>query len=178
MNILVLNGSPRKNGNVAKALRREVEKLTGKAGSDGNQVIWEDICDLNFDFCRGCMACRSKSDCILPRDYAHKIAEEIKKCDMIFAGTPVYWGNINGKLKSLFDRLVGVMMAESKMGIPRPLHKGKKAIIVTSCTTPFPFNYLCGQSGGAVRALREILKSSGFKVVKKVNITNTKRRGL
>lgn len=177
LNILVLNGSPRKNGNVARALRREVEKQTGKADADGCQVIWEDIYDLKFDFCRGCMACRSKSDCILPPDDAHKIAEEIKKCDMIFAGTPVYWGNMNGKLKSLFDRLVGILMAESKLGIPRPLHKGKKAIIVTSCTTPFPFNYLCGQSGGAVRALKEILKSSGFKVVKKVNISNTKKRG-
>lgn len=178
MNILVLNGSPRKNGNVTRTLRREVEKIAGKAGTDGCQVIWEDIYDLNFDFCRGCMACRAKSSCILPPDDAHKIAEEIKKCNMIFVGTPVYWGNMNGKLKSLFDRLVGVMMAESKMGIPRPLHKGKKAVIVTSCTTPFPFNYICGQSGGAVRALREILKSSGFKVVRKVNISNTKRRGL
>ena len=174
MNILVLNGSPRKNGNVARALQREVEKLTGKAGPETCQVVWEDVCDLSFDFCKGCMACRSKAVCILPLDHAHKIAEEIIKCDMLLAGTPVYWGNMNGKLKSLFDRLVGVMMAESKMGIPRPLHKGKKAIIVSSCTTPFPFNYLCGQSSGAVRALKEILKSSGFKIVKKVNISNTK----
>lgn len=35
---------------------------------------------------------------------------------MIIVGTPVYWGNMNGKLKSLFDRLVGIMMAESKSG--------------------------------------------------------------
>ncbi|EID86062.1 NADPH-dependent FMN reductase [Treponema sp. JC4] len=184
MNILVLNGSPRKNGNVAKTLRRQLEKLTASvaAGTDSNeggcQVIWEDVCDLSFDFCKGCMACRSKSDCVMQLDDAHKIACEIKNCDMIFVGTPVYWGNMNGKLKSLFDRLVGVMMAESKMGIPRPIHKGKKAVIVTSCTTPFPFNYICGQSIGAVRAVKEILKSSGFKVVRKVNISNTKRRGL
>ena len=174
MNILVLNGSPRKNGNVSKALRREIEKITEK--TEGAEVVWEDVCDLDFDFCKGCMACRAKTDCVLSRDDAHKIAEEIKKCDMIFAGTPVYWGNINGKMKALFDRLVGVLMAESKMGIPLPLHKGKKAVIVTSCTTPFPFNYLCGQSSGAVRALKEILKSSGFKIAKTINISGTKRK--
>ena len=151
MKILVLNGSPRKNGNVAKTLRREVEKMSEKY--ENCQVIWEDVCDLRFEFCKGCMACRAKGECVLEKDDAHKIAEEIKNCDMIFAGTPVYWGNVNGKMKALFDRLVAVMMAESKSGIPLALHKGKKALIVTSCTTPFPFNYLCGQLAKAWRLI-------------------------
>ena len=112
----------------------------------------------------------------MPEDDAHKIAQEIDNCNILIAGTPVYWGNMNGKLKSLFDRQVGTMMKESKFGSPLPLHKGKKAIVVTSCTTPFPFNYLCGQSTGAVRAVKEILKSSGFKIIKTKNISNTKKR--
>ena len=174
MKILVLNGSPRKNGNVASLLRKESDRLLKK--NPGAQIIWEDVSDLNFAFCHGCMACRSKSSCVLPQDDAHKIEKEIKECDLLLVGTPVYWGNMNGKLKSLFDRLVGVMMEESKLGIPLPLHKGKKAVIVTSCTTPFPFNYICGQSSGAVRAVREVLKSSGFKVIKKINLSNTKKR--
>lgn len=178
MNILVLNGSPRKNGNVAKALRTEV-KLFCTDKIPENTVYWHDISDLNFDFCRGCMACRSiekKGACILAKDDAHKIAEEIKNCGMIFVGTPVYWGNLNGKLKALFDRLVGVMMGETRMGIPVPLQKGKKAVIVTSCTTPFPFNYICGQSTGAFHALKEILKSSGFKIIRTKNIAGTKKK--
>ena len=174
MKILVLNGSPRKNGNVACLLKKESDRLLQK--KPGAEIIWENICDLNFAFCHGCMACRSKGSCILPQDDAHKIENEIKDCDMLIVGTPVYWGNMNGKLKCLFDRLVGVLMGESKLGIPIPLHKGKKAIIVTSCTTPFPFNYICGQSSGAVRAVREVLKSSGFKVIRKINLSNTKKR--
>ena len=160
MNILVLNGSPRKNGNVESALKKEVERFSKKHTG----------CSIT------CMSCRSNKDCILKNDDAHKIAEEIKNCDILFTGTPVYWGNMNGKLKSLFDRLVGILMAESKTGIPKPLHKGKKAVIVTSCTTPFPFNYICGQSTGAVKAVKEILKSSGFKIIRKVNISNTKNK--
>ena len=174
MKILVLNGSPRKNGNVAKTLRRETEKIQRRNGPC--EIVWKDVQDLGFDFCKGCMACRSKGKCTMPDDDAHRVADEINSCDMIFVGTPVYWGNMNGKLKSLFDRLVGNLMAESKMGIPIPLHKGKKAVIVTSCTTPFPFNYLCRQSTGAVRAVKEILKSSGFRIIKKVNISNTKNK--
>lgn len=174
MKILVLNGSPRKNGNVAGLLKKESDRLLQK--NPDAEIIWENVCDLNFSFCHGCMACRSKESCILPQDDAHKIEKEIKECNLLMVGTPVYWGNMNGKLKCLFDRLVAVMMGESKMGIPLPLHKGKKAIIVTSCTTPFPFNYICGQSSGAVRAVREVLKSSGFKVIRKINLSNTKKR--
>lgn len=174
MTILILNGSPRKNGNVAHLLKKESDKMLKK--NPDTQIIWENVSDLNFNFCHGCMACRSKATCVLPQDDAHKIEKEIKECDMLIVGTPVYWGNMNGKLKCLFDRLVAVMMGESKHGIPLPLHKGKKAIIVTSCTTPFPFNYICGQSTGTVRAVREVLKSSGFKVIKKINLSNTKKR--
>ena len=174
MTILILNGSPRKNGNVVRLLKKESDKMLKK--NPDTQIIWENVSDLNFNFCHGCMACRSKATCVLPQDDAHKIEKEIKECDMLIVGTPVYWGNMNGKIKCLFDRLVAVMMGESKHGIPLPLHKGKKAIIVTSCTTPFPFNYICGQSTGAVRAVREVLKSSGFKVIKKINLSNTKKR--
>lgn len=174
MKILVLNASPRKNGNISKLLKKEADRLLNK--NPGAELVWENVCDLNFNFCHGCMTCRSKGSCILPEDDAHKIEKEIKECDLLMTGTPVYWGNMNGKLKCLFDRLVAVMMGESKLGIPLPLHKGKKAVIVTSCTTPFPFNYICGQSTGAVRAVREVLKSSGFKVIRKVNLSNTKKR--
>lgn len=173
MKVLVLNGSPRKNGNVAKTLKRETEKFQQK--HDACEIIWKDVCDLNFGFCKGCMACRSIGKCVMPEDDAHKIAEELSGCSMIFVGTPVYWANMNGKLKALFDRLVATFMAESKHGIPKPLHKGKKAVIVTSCTTPFPFNYLCGQTSGAVRAVKEVLKTSGFKIIKKINLSNTKK---
>ncbi len=172
MNILVLNGSPRKNGNVAKMLRKEAEKYS----ASDNQIIWHDVSDLNFSFCKGCMACRSKSNCVLREDDAHKIAQEIKNCSLLIVGTPVYWGNMNGKLKSLFDRIVYVMMGEKKYGIPFPLNKGKKAVIITSCTTPFPFNYICHQSTGAGKALKEILKCSGFKIIRTKNLAGTKEK--
>ena len=179
MTILVLNGSPRKNGSVAKLLEKEVERFSKKELSRTGQevsVIWENAHDLKFAHCSGCMACRSKGACVLPSDDAHRIVGEIKNCDALFVGTPVYWGNMSGELKLLFDRLVYAMMGESRLGIPIPLHRGKKAFVVTACTTPFPFNYFCSQSTGAFRAAKEILKSSGFKIVRKVHLAGTKRQ--
>lgn len=170
MKILVLNGSPHQNGSTGNTLKT----LLSSYKNDENQIVFHNVHDLTFDFCKGCKACRKNGKCLLPQDDAHKIAEEINWCDMLIIGSPVYWGNISGKLKALFDRLVGTLMTESKNGIPQPLQKGKKSIIVTSCRTPYPFNYLFGQSTGAERALKEILKYSGFKIVKKVHKANSK----
>ena len=105
-----------------------------------------------------------------------EVIDGMKEAGFSTVRVPVYWGNMNGKLKSLFDRIVYVMMGESKFGIPLPLNKKKKAIIVTSCTTPFPFNYLCRQSTGATKALKEILKYSGFKIIRTKNLAGTKEK--
>ncbi len=175
MKFLVLNGSPRKNGNVAKTLKSQIDFFSRKFGNEKIETKWIDVQDLQFDFCKGCMACRSRGHCQMQADDAHKIEEELKTCDYLFVGTPVYWANMNGKLKALFDRLVAIFMGESKSGIPVPLNKGKKAVIVTSCTTPFPFNYLCGQTSGAVRSVKEILKTAGFKICRTVNHAGTKK---
>lgn len=170
MKFLILNGSPRKNGKVSRMLHLIEEALV----ADGNSAEFSDVASLTFKACTGCMACRSKKSCVLPQDDAHTIARKIQECDGIIVGSPVYWGNINGQLKCLFDRMVGVMMGESAHGMPIPLHKGKKAAIVTSCTTPFPFNILAGQTTKAERALTEILSYSGFKLRAKLRLAGTK----
>ena len=170
MNILILNGSPRSNGKVSTLLHY-AESIFKE---NEHTVDYIDVCSINFSCCKGCMACRTKGTCMLPQDDAHIIENKITKCDLLIVGTPVYWGNMNGRLKCLFDRLVGVMMAESKYGIPIPLHKNKKAMVVIACTTPFPFNIFAGQSTKAFTAIREILHYSGFKITGKIILAGTK----
>ena len=88
---------------------------------------------------------------------------------------PCYWGNMPGQLKIIFDRIVYGMIGEDTRGLPLPLHKGKKAILISTSTTPFPFNILFGQSRGAIKAMREILKWSGFKVVSAIELGGTRQ---
>ena len=70
---------------------------------------------------------------------------------------------ING-MDWLFERLVPVFMGESALGLPQPRQKGKRALVIAACTTPWPFNILARQSRGAVRSVREILGTGGMKV--------------
>lgn len=67
-------------------------------------------------------------------------------------------------------------MGESSFGIPIPLMKGKKSVILTACTTPFPFNYLAGQTSGLVKAIKEILKSSGVRITSVIAVAGTKTK--
>ena len=173
MKVLILNGSPRKSGKVSQILHTMEKRLQ----DDGNETEFVDVNMLNFKCCIGCMKCRKSGNCILPLDDAHNIGEALQNCDAVIVGSPVYWGNINGKLKCLFDRQVAVMMGENKMGIPIPLLKGKKAIVVNTCTTPFPFNILAGQSTKAYTAVKEILSYSGVKIKGKLMIGGTKNMG-
>ena len=65
----------------------------------------------------------------------------------------------------------------TKLGIPKPLLKGKKAYIVVTCTTPFPFNILAGQSTKAISAIKEVLATAGFKIKGKFVLAGTKDMG-
>ena len=170
MNMLIINGSPRKRGNISRMLDAMEEEAKGR----GFDTTCISVSDLKVATCTGCMICRTRLQCTLPEDDAQRVLRLIEACDVLVVGAPCYWGNIPGQLKVLFDRIVYGMMGESSNGIPKPLHKGKKAILVSTCTTPFPFNILFNQSRGAVRALKEILKWSGFKVAATVQQGGTK----
>lgn len=178
MKCLVLNASPRPKGIISQAVDAFVEGVGSSTGEnpvvDVDSVEVINVRDLDCRPCRGCMFCRSHGDCCLPVDDAHRLAEKIRRCDILVVAAPVYWGNIPGTLKVLFDRMVYALMGESKLGIPKPLHKGKRAYIITACTTPFPFNVICGQSKGVVHALKEILGTAGFRICGKVVVPGTK----
>ena len=170
MKLLVINASPRRSGCVSSML--DMVKVTAEA--EGAEVSVICVADLSVRSCTGCMSCRSKLECVLPEDDAQRVLRLIREADAVVIGTPCYWGNIPGNLKVLFDRMVYGLMGESRRGLPLPLHKGKRAATIATCSTPWPFNILFRQSRGAVNALREILKWSGFRIVATVEKGGTK----
>ncbi|MCD8103845.1 MAG: flavodoxin family protein [Lachnospiraceae bacterium] len=100
MKVLMLNGSPRKNGNTAIALQ-EMEKVFQEEGVEaeviqaGNQAI------------RGCIACgvcREKGKCVFD-DLVNEVAPKFEACDGLVVASPVYFASANGTLVSLLDRL-------------------------------------------------------------------------
>lgn len=171
MNILIINASPRKTGNISQML----EVIEQEALNRGAEVNVVEVSKLTIRPCVACMTCRSTGKCVMPEDDAQRVLRMIVACDALVIGAPCYWGNIPGVLKLLFDRIVYGMMGENSMAVPIALHKGKKAVIVTSSSTMWPFNIIMNQTRGVVRALKEILGWSGFKIVATVQKGGTYR---
>ena len=171
MNILIINASPRKTGNISQML----EVIEQEALNRGAEVNVVEVSKLTIRPCVACMTCRSTGKCVMPEDDAQRVLRMIVACDALVIGAPCYWGNIPGALKLLFDRIVYGMMGENSIAVPVSLHKGKKAFIVTSSSTMWPFNIIMNQTRGVVRALKEILGWSGFKIVATVQKGGTFR---
>ncbi len=170
MYVLALNATSRRNGMIDRMLNIAVNKLNEMKSHI--EIIY--VNELNIKPCIGCMKCRVSGKCVLPEDDGHVIGEKLNSCDAIIVATPVYWGNITGQLKLLFDRNVYNMMSENKFGFPIPKQKGKKSIVLTACTTNKIGDFFAGESKGAHRAIKEIMHYSGVKIVGYVNKNNTK----
>jgi len=170
--ILFLNGSPRKNGVTTSLLNI----IAGKARSVGADVEWVDVNKLSIKPCIGCLKCRPDKQCILPRDDGQRMGELLESCSALVVGAPNYWGSMPGTLKILFERNVPVLEYYElyTWHLPRPRHKGKKAVIVTSSLSPFPYNLLPSQGGGALRTVRTILNTAGFDIREQINVPMTR----
>lgn len=100
MNVLLINGSPRPNGNTALALK-ELETAFARQGVDtelihvGNQAIRG---------CTACLSCRKTGRCIFD-DLVNQTAPKLEACDGIVVASPVYYASANGTLISFLDRL-------------------------------------------------------------------------
>lgn len=99
--VLVLNGSPRPNGNT----RTLSEAFITRCIQRSYEVKRYNISDLNINPCNACEKCFSNNKpCIIEDDF-NEIAFEIDEADVIVFSVPVYFYSIPGKMKSFIDRL-------------------------------------------------------------------------
>ena len=102
MKVLLINGSPRKEGNTAIALE-EVAKQLGKEGIE-SEVVW--IGNKPIRGCIACGQCKAKGlgRCVFDDDICNKISEKFKESNALIVGSPVYYGQPNGALLSIIQR--------------------------------------------------------------------------
>lgn len=102
MKVLLLNGSPHKNGCTYTALE-EAAKALEKEGIQ-TEIIW--LGNGPVRDCIGCGAC-SKLDgaCTFKDDNINEILEKAKDADGFVFGTPVYYAHPSGRVLSALDRL-------------------------------------------------------------------------
>ncbi len=100
MKVLLINGSPHKNGTTYTALS-EAEKILNKEGIE-TEIM--QIGHLNIRGCTGCLSCRKLGKCVFD-DAVNEAAEKFKEADGLIVGSPVYYASPNGTLLAFLDRL-------------------------------------------------------------------------
>ena len=100
MNVLMINGSPKPNGNTAIALR-EMEQIFVQ---EGIQVETVHVGNKNIRGCIGCNKCMEAGKCVFD-DLVNETAPKFEACDGLVVGTPVYYASANATLVAFLTRL-------------------------------------------------------------------------
>jgi len=100
MNILVLNGSPRKKGNTSIL----IEEILSEIKKENINLKKVNIHEINLKPCRGCLRCNILKECIQKDDDWRWLKEDILLADKIIFASPVYFHHLPGKTKILLDR--------------------------------------------------------------------------
>jgi multimeric flavodoxin WrbA len=121
MRIVIINGSPRKNGSTNKILFKFNDCLR----SQFPDIVIDHInlIDEKPAFCLGCQNCYKTGKCIIKTDRMEEIHDLIDKCDGVIFGSPTYSCNVSGLFKVFHSR---VHMTDEQLLTHKP------CVVVTS----------------------------------------------
>lgn len=100
MKVLILNGSPRVNGNTSIALQ-EMDKIFA------NEGVETEIVQVGNKAVRGCIACGRCAElgkCVFD-DVVNELAPKFEEADGLVIASPVYYASANATLIAVLDRL-------------------------------------------------------------------------
>lgn len=120
MKILVLNGSPRPQGNTAAM----VEAFTKGARESGHEVTVINVCQKEIRGCLACEYCHTKGDgrCI-QQDDMQEVYPLLDEAEMIVLASPIYYHGFTGQLQCAINRIYA---------LDKPKHLKKAALIMSS----------------------------------------------
>ena len=100
MNILILSGSPRKNGNTDLLV-----EAFAKGASEKHHIEIVSVHDYTVHPCTGCNACfSSEGNACVQKDDMPLIYEKLADADMLVIASPVYFYGLSAQLKAFIDR--------------------------------------------------------------------------
>ena len=122
MKVLLINGSPRREGNTYTALREAANQLE-KNGIE-TELMW--LGNKPVHGCMACMQCKARGNnrCVLDDDITNEVIAKMEHMDAIILGSPVYYGQPAGQLLSMQQRMLYAAT---------PVFWAKPAAVITVC---------------------------------------------
>lgn len=129
--VLILNGSPHKDGRTARLIESAREALP-----DGVEITqWDCYTQMPLP-CDDCGYCRHRGGCS-KRDLDGFYAL-LEQADLLIFASPVYHRSCTGPMKILLDRLQRYWSARFVRNVRPPIQKPKKALLITVSGSPTP----------------------------------------
>jgi len=121
MKTLILNGSPRKNGNTAGLIRKITKSISGEY-----KIV--NAYETDISPCIDCRYCWQNNGCSI-HDEMQEIYQYIQECDNILIASPIYFSELTGKLLDLGSRLQTYYCAVA-FRKELPVGKSKKGAVI------------------------------------------------
>jgi len=115
--VIILNGSPRKNGNTSVLIQHFTENINTNI-----ELEQQFLCDTSILPCTDCRACKKgNQECVL-NDGMKEIYPKLDDSDLIVIGTPIYWFGPTATTKLFLDRFRPYFVNKKL--------SGKKAVLI------------------------------------------------
>ncbi|MDD5136535.1 MAG: flavodoxin family protein [Candidatus Omnitrophica bacterium] len=157
--ILILSGSPKKNGNTAAL----VGWFSEGARSKGAEVEIVETAFLKYKS-SGCASCRTcqeieEYECVIDDD-AKSVLKKMVHADMIVMATPLYFFGPSAQVKIVFDRMFSLYKWDNKADTMKTPLKGKTLVLIASAyesaglaALEEPFKMTAGYTGMQFKSL-------------------------
>ena len=103
MKIVVLTGSPRRNGNSAYL----AEQFIKGAQEKGHEIYRFDCAFKQVEPCRACNRCGMDGPCVIKDDF-NELRPHLIAADMMVFATPMYYFGISAQMKRVIDRFYAI----------------------------------------------------------------------
>lgn len=130
MNILLLNGSPRKRGNTDVLLQR-IDQGINRAGLRAEHIH---LAQITIHPCTGCGHCETKGSCVFQDDMA-ALYDKIDRAHRIVIGSPIYFYGVTAQTKAFIDRCQVFWSRKYLLGEIKPERDDRKGYMVSVAAT-------------------------------------------
>lgn len=121
-NVLILEGSPRPNGNSC-ILSEEFACGAAESGCSVEKVL---VAQKKIAGCLGCDYCQRNNGVCVHKDDMQEIREKMMAADVIVLASPIYFYSMTGQMKTMIDRTYAFFA-----GL-----EGKKFYFIITCAAP------------------------------------------
>jgi multimeric flavodoxin WrbA len=130
-NILIISGSPKKNGNTDTLISWFCEGI--KSSATEITVIRAAGLKLKTNGCTSCRSCQKQKEygCVI-NDDIKTVQKHMIEADMIVMATPLYFFSASAQLKVIVDRMFSLYKWDNNAGTMKTILKGKTFVLIAS----------------------------------------------